>query len=193
MACSKILSPEVNSRTANLGSLGCRMDRDNSGDSLASDRGRLTENILSIKEGRGLALEGEERASVARLPGFWLYTGDGGRLQEQTNGRPSRCHLPLCAVCPGPQFSLLGGQGWLIHLCGVDAPPPELCVQVLERELHQNRVEDLGSEPQLLYSAFYSAKGHGKLYFQLVEEGSTLSQAPSSPHSQRKQWWRFFA
>lgn len=72
---------------------------------------------------------------MAGLSGPRLCTGDGARLQEQTNRRPSRCHLPLLAVCPSSQSSLLGGQGWLIHLCGADA---ELCVQVLEREHHQN-------------------------------------------------------
>lgn len=143
MACRKILSPEVDSQTAKMGSLGCRMNRDSSGDFLASDRGRLTENILFMKEGRGLALQ-SERASVAGLSGSWLCTGDGGRLQEQTSGRPFRCHLPLGAICPGPQSSLLGGQRWLIHLCGAHT---KLCVRVLEREHHQNRIEDLGSEP----------------------------------------------
>lgn len=37
MACRKILSPEVDSQTAKMGSLGCRMNRDSSGDVLASD------------------------------------------------------------------------------------------------------------------------------------------------------------
>lgn len=132
MACRKILSPEVDSQTAKMGSLGCRMNRDSSGDVLGSDRGRLTENILFMKEGRGLALQ-SERASVAGLSGSWLCTGDGGRLQEQTSGRPFRCHLPLGAVCPGPQSSLLGpGMAdsplWCSHqaLCsgpGERAPP----------------------------------------------------------------------
>lgn len=96
LACSKILSPEVDSQTAKLGSLGCRMNRDNSGDFLASDRGRLTENILFMKEGRGLALQSEERASVAGLSGSWLCTGDGGRLQEQT------CLSMMFVLVPSP-------------------------------------------------------------------------------------------